>query len=474
MSSYLYSPVISVTVGQFDPRTFHIHQQLLENNSHYFRAAARVWSSDTATRTMIYNNIEPMVFEVFARYVYNNEDIGRRDVYSLLPAYLLGVRIMADSFKECVANAIKNQLRGNRTLSVTDTMDLVRVVYANTSRGDTLRQVLVDHHQFVQSYTWNDQDANSVNKGTEGNSPVQFYLQYSPAMPLHVLLTPVWERASTQVRPAGMPGGQIYRPSSLQPPSAFTPYSSVYSPLGSDDSPWSVWTPVSGQMPHDLRYLPSSLPPESVRIPNAPWLPHANLQTSLLNSSFVPESPQYSSESPFSVPDSPEYSPASPSLRSRDTSPPYSPASTQLPTANSTSAPVLQASFPPSLSTRSNFAAATPSSNYVAESPQYSPASPAYSPAPIPQPSTSAPSGSTPIAATPILGHGGPTPYGPPAPRYAVADPSPQPPTSAPPNPTPVSAAPVLGHLGAMPYVLPAPIAAEELLELRGAVRLFV
>ena len=59
-----------------------------------------------------------MVFEVFARYVYNNEDIGSRDVYSLLPAYLLSVRFMADSFKECIANAIKNQLSGDRSLSV--------------------------------------------------------------------------------------------------------------------------------------------------------------------------------------------------------------------------------------------------------------------------------------------------------------------------------------------------------------------
>ncbi|KAG7005097.1 hypothetical protein G7Y79_00021g049640 [Physcia stellaris] len=183
---------------------------------------------------------EPDVFEKFAKYMYNSEDIGPRDVDSLLPAYLLGVSIMADSFKERIADAIKNELRGTRTMSVADIMDLVEIVYANTSRGDTLRQIVVDHHQLVQNYTWNDQDANPVNQGTEGTASVRNQLQYSPAMPLHVLLAPIGERASTQAGPATMPEQH----------------------------------------------------PESIQIPNAPLISHAHLPISLLNTSFVPESQQ--------------------------------------------------------------------------------------------------------------------------------------------------------------------------------------
>ena len=37
-------------------------------------------------------------------------------------------------------------------------MNLIREVYANTSRGDALRQVLVDHHEFLQD---------STNQGTQ-------------------------------------------------------------------------------------------------------------------------------------------------------------------------------------------------------------------------------------------------------------------------------------------------------------------
>ena len=92
-----------------------------------------------------------MVFEVFARYVYNNEDIGSRNVYSLLPAYLLGVRIIADSFKECIANAIKNQYNGDRTLSVDDVVDLLRVVYVSGDQTIRLGKYITDLSEVNQS-----------------------------------------------------------------------------------------------------------------------------------------------------------------------------------------------------------------------------------------------------------------------------------------------------------------------------------
>ena len=93
---------------------------------------------------MIYSNIEPMVFEVFARHLYSNQNLGRRNVYSLLSVYLLDVKIMADSFKECVANAIKNQLSGDRTLSVDDVMDLMRVVYVSRNQTICLGKYMTD------------------------------------------------------------------------------------------------------------------------------------------------------------------------------------------------------------------------------------------------------------------------------------------------------------------------------------------
>lgn len=40
----------TIAHGPFDPRTFHVHQQLLEDNSHYFRAADRVSQDPTRSR----------------------------------------------------------------------------------------------------------------------------------------------------------------------------------------------------------------------------------------------------------------------------------------------------------------------------------------------------------------------------------------------------------------------------------------
>ena len=96
---------------------------------------------------------------------------------SNFPVYLLGVKIMAAKFKESVVITIEMKLIGDRTMSADDVIGLVRVVYANTSPGDALRQVLVDHHEYLQDYA--NQRTEQIKKS---ESPVQRSLQYIPPL----------------------------------------------------------------------------------------------------------------------------------------------------------------------------------------------------------------------------------------------------------------------------------------------------
>ena len=277
MLSYLSSPIVSVTVGFLNPKTFHLHQQLLEDHSQYFRAAARVWAPNTTDRIVIDSDIEPADFEVFATFVYNDQNLGRMNVYSLVQAYLLGVKITAPKFKESSAIMIEMKLFGDRTLSVDDVLDLAKMVYANTSRGDALRQVLVDHLKFVRDY---------ANRGTEGikksESPVQRPLQSIPPMQRDFFNAPAAREPITD--------------------------------------------PALLEMMYSRAEFKQGLAPS---MPATPYLSHAPLPPAS-STAFVPDIPEYTPASPFPAPNYPESLPASP---------PYSPTSGQLPTLCSTFTP---------------------------------------------------------------------------------------------------------------------------------------
>lgn len=389
---------------------------------------------------------------------------------------------------------IKSKLSGDRTFSVDEAMNLVRVVYAGTSRGDRLRQVLADHHKFVQSYTSNKEDTIPVNTGVEGipfvGAPSQSYLQYSPSGPQCVLFESGWERVSGGAmpgtpyhrpavaqsssafmldngvrfpvsnwsRPGRTPDRPLYIPSTLQQPPAFRPESAMYSrpsppqsapriidryirlPPSYQEVPYHLpkdpFNFPSTQAPAHMSYsqvYSSSIPPQSApSIPTAPWLSHRSLQRAPPGPNIIAESPQYAPISPFPVPNSLSYSPAGPP--STYASPAYLPPSAQLPTPTSTFAPATQAPFPLSSLTSPSFAAAaTPCYNSAAKSPQYSPQSPAWTPTAIPQPPLSAPTDSPPVAADPTFHHD----HGPSAPYYTDANPSQTAPSAQLPPPRP-------------------------------------
>lgn len=152
MQSYHASPIVEVRVGASEPfKTFRIHQQLLEQNSQHFQTITRTWTASTTPRLVTLPHHHPDAFEIFAKYIYNDRDVGAEDEDILLgtQAYLLGVKLVAPAFQERMLQTLRGSLRRAETMSADSVMELMTVVYVGTSQGDPLRQVLAGHRWAV-------------------------------------------------------------------------------------------------------------------------------------------------------------------------------------------------------------------------------------------------------------------------------------------------------------------------------------
>ncbi|KAG7008140.1 hypothetical protein G7Y79_00007g022650 [Physcia stellaris] len=171
MQSYHASPIVDIRVGASEPqKIFHIHQQLLEQNSHHFQALAQSWTPSTTPRLVTLPHLHPDAFEIFGKYIYNHRDVGDLDILSAIQAYLLGVRLEAQAFKERMLQVLLDSLRWATAMSADQVVELMTIVYVGTSQGDPLRQVLASHRWAVTNDMATSEASDTAVSDNEGDS----------------------------------------------------------------------------------------------------------------------------------------------------------------------------------------------------------------------------------------------------------------------------------------------------------------
>tara|TARA_R110002003_G_scaffold1679_3_gene23428 strand:- start:18259 stop:18936 length:678 start_codon:yes stop_codon:yes gene_type:complete len=131
----------AVLVGQ---ETFHVHQNVLVSSSKFFQNAMKpVWRTEPL-KPVDLSDVDPETFKVYSQWLYTKQMTGKLSHLSLAKSYVLGERIMDETFQRTVVLAMIN--RFNRAFH--PGLSSIRTIYASTPPGLAARRLMVDFCAF--------------------------------------------------------------------------------------------------------------------------------------------------------------------------------------------------------------------------------------------------------------------------------------------------------------------------------------
>ena len=142
MSSYLTSPIVTVTVGTGDAQqSFSLHQDLLIQKSEFFKSALHEYFSAGKTKSVTLEDENPELFDQFAKHLYTGK-IPPTPFENQIQAYLLGEKLLATDFKSDLIFDIETSLANQPNLTVDEVISCGRLIYSGTPPGCRVRDLL--------------------------------------------------------------------------------------------------------------------------------------------------------------------------------------------------------------------------------------------------------------------------------------------------------------------------------------------
>ena len=159
-SAFYESPVVKIIVGDSDnQRTFHIHSDLLKQNSEYFKVCLNSQFREGRTKHVTLEDDDAEVFHLFVQWLYEGEynvkkarsveNGGCEEMYYRFhaEAYALGNKLVAPGFKTYVVQKLVRVLERYDEVSMTTLLEMTETVYRGTSEEDVneMRVVLATY-----------------------------------------------------------------------------------------------------------------------------------------------------------------------------------------------------------------------------------------------------------------------------------------------------------------------------------------
>lgn len=148
-TAFFESPMVQVVVGHgVDQKTFHVHSDLLESQSEYFKVSLNSEFREGKTKRVTLEKDKSDVFHSFVQWLYggtydvrsarNVENGAGREMYYgfQAEAYALGNKLIAPAFKLYIVKTLLVDLQRFDDLSMTTLLEMVQTVYGGTSEKD--------------------------------------------------------------------------------------------------------------------------------------------------------------------------------------------------------------------------------------------------------------------------------------------------------------------------------------------------
>ncbi|KAK4507072.1 hypothetical protein PRZ48_000806 [Zasmidium cellare] len=151
------------------PKTFYAHDKILIENSDFFAAALRNNWTESRERIVKLPAESPRSFELFLRFIYRREAIGRLrwrpntdfadNSHFLVRCWALGEKLICTDFQDAVMDALLVELK----YVPATPEDLHQSIYTSTSTPNALSRLMVD----IAAREWEPKDVDELVDSTK-------------------------------------------------------------------------------------------------------------------------------------------------------------------------------------------------------------------------------------------------------------------------------------------------------------------
>jgi len=147
---FQFSTMVTIIVGTgIREKTFHVHERLLRDASHYFKTALQSRFSEAGTKLFRLDEDDPVAFQLFVEYLYNFEGEKRASssIISCADAFVLGCKLVAPAFNRKVVEWAAEDMLNRRPLLMKTLLQAVSIICNSTSEtdGKSMRKLLVTY-----------------------------------------------------------------------------------------------------------------------------------------------------------------------------------------------------------------------------------------------------------------------------------------------------------------------------------------